>query len=69
MVTNADFEVAERSVFGPTKPTKVNADLVYQALIAAKPGGGTAPAQGAGDNLTTAEINELNQLRKQLGRK
>lgn len=31
-VTNADFEVARKSVFSPEKPASVNADLVFQAL-------------------------------------
>lgn len=31
-VSNADFDVARKSVFSPEKPAEVNADLIYQAL-------------------------------------
>jgi len=47
-VTNADFEVARKSVFSSDKPRKVNADLVYEALVRAQQGGQTAaPEQPA----------------------
>jgi len=31
-VSNADFDIARKSVFSPEKPAEVNADLIYQAL-------------------------------------
>lgn len=45
-VTNADFEVARKSVFSSDKPRKVNADLVYEALVRAR-NAGTAKPQAA----------------------
>jgi hypothetical protein len=48
-VTNADFEVARKSVFSADKPLKVNADLVFQALSRARQAPQPAkPAQGVG---------------------
>ena len=35
VVTNADFQAAEKGVFSATKPAEVNADLIYQTLVGA----------------------------------
>lgn len=43
-VTNADFEVARKSVFSPEKPAEVNADLIYQALTRGRGQSAPAPA-------------------------
>ena len=43
VVTNADFQAAEKGVFSATKPADVNADLIYQALTT----GGSAKAPPA----------------------
>lgn len=42
-VSNADFDVARRSVFSSDKPAAVNADLLYQALTRGMPS--ATPAQ------------------------
>ena len=62
-VTNADFIAAEKSAFSATKPAKVNADLIYQALT----GGEAAPAQ-AESTISPQEQAELDALRKRFGR-
>ena len=64
VVTNADFQAAEKGVFSATKPADVNADLIYQALQGGKP---AAAPQGDG-GLTPEEQRELEDLRKRLGR-
>jgi len=64
VVTNADFQAAEKGVFSATKPAEVNADLIYQALQGGKP---AAAPQGDG-GLTPEEQRELEDLRKRLGR-
>jgi hypothetical protein len=46
-VSNADFEIAGKSVFSQEKPAQVNADLIYAALTRAQ-GGGSAPQPAAG---------------------
>lgn len=43
-VSNADFEVARKSVFSPEKPAEVNADLIYQALTRGHNQSAPAPA-------------------------
>lgn len=50
-VTNADFEVARKSVFSSDKPRKVNADLVYEALVRAQQGGQQPSADNGVDDL------------------
>lgn len=43
-VSNADFDVARKSVFSPEKPAEVNADLIYQALTRGRDQSAPAPA-------------------------
>jgi len=49
VVTNADFQAAEKGVFSATKPPEVNADLIYQALQGGKPA--AAPQDSGVDDL------------------
>ncbi len=44
-VSNADFDVARRSVFSSDKPAGVNADLLYQALTRGMPSATPAPSE------------------------
>lgn len=48
-VSNADFEVARKSVFSPEKPAEVNADLIYQALTRGL--GQSAPASAGSETV------------------
>ncbi|WP_312237303.1 hypothetical protein [Stenotrophomonas sp.] len=50
-VTDADFKAAERSVFSSTKPSGVNADLVYRALMR-----GAGQQQNAAGQARPAEV-------------
>lgn len=54
-VTNADFEVARKSVFSADKPRKVNADLVYEALLRAQGAANPTPQSNAGPQPGTVE--------------
>ena len=63
-VSNADFEIARKSVFSAEKPAQVNADLIYQALQ----GGQSAADPQSDGGLTPDEQRELEDLRKRLGR-
>lgn len=44
-VSNADFDVARRSVFSSDKPAGVNADLLYQALTRGMPSATPTPSE------------------------
>ena len=48
-VSNADFDVARKSVFSPEKPAEVNADLIYQALTRGL--GQSAPASAGSETV------------------
>lgn len=73
-VSNADFDVALKSTFGPNKPLGVNADLLYQAILrggaGAEPtslgqafGGGvpSRPAPPAAPSIPDAAVQMLRQ--------
>lgn len=56
-VTNADFEVARKSVFSSDKPRKVNADLIYEALVRARNAGTVKPQPAAPSGWSIQKVN------------